>query len=81
MERAYDFHELFSCANTLNQLVALEYGNNGLQFPRTHNKMENIWAKSHHLMKNEHVVDLGDYINISNNYMLVVALKEGLKEA
>jgi hypothetical protein len=32
MERVYDFHELVGCANTLNHLSAIEYGDNGLQF-------------------------------------------------
>jgi hypothetical protein len=32
MERAYNFHELINCANALNQLSAVEYGENGLQF-------------------------------------------------
>jgi hypothetical protein len=32
MERAYDFHELVNCANTLNHLAAIEYGDNGLKF-------------------------------------------------
>lgn len=45
MERAYDFHELVSCANTLNHLSQIEYGENGMKFGRTHNKMNNIWAK------------------------------------
>jgi hypothetical protein len=30
MERAYDFHELMNCANTLNHLAAIEYFDNGL---------------------------------------------------
>jgi hypothetical protein len=80
MEQAYDFHELLSCANTLNQLVALEYGTIGLQFGRTHNKIENIWSKLHLLRNSEHVANLEDYNNIANNDMLVTALKEGFKE-
>jgi hypothetical protein len=47
MERAYDFHELVNCANTLNLLTAIEYGNNGLQFARAHNKQRNIWSELH----------------------------------
>ena len=58
------------------KLAALECGSNGLQFPQIHNNMENIWAKMHPLMENEHVADLGDYINISGNDMLVAALKK-----
>ena len=29
MEKAYDFHELVSCANTMNHLLQIEYGGNG----------------------------------------------------
>jgi hypothetical protein len=32
IERAYDFHKLVNCANILNHLTAIEYGNNGLRF-------------------------------------------------
>jgi hypothetical protein len=49
MEYAYDFHELARAANTMNQLSKVEYGENGLQFGRVHNKMSNIWAKLHPL--------------------------------
>jgi hypothetical protein len=38
LEHAYNFHELIRCANTLNHLVKVEYGSNGLQFGRQHNK-------------------------------------------
>ena len=38
MEKAYDFHELVWCANTLNQLAKVEYGLDGLKFARVHNK-------------------------------------------
>ncbi len=41
MEHAYD---LVNCTNTLNHVVAIEYGENGLQFGKVHNKMENVWA-------------------------------------
>ena len=80
MERAYDFHEFFSCANTLNQLSAIEYGTNELQFGRTHNKMENIWSKFHPLKDGEALADLEDHNAIGNDDMLVPALKEGFKE-
>ena len=49
MERAYDFQELMDCANTVNQLAAIEYGPNGLQFGRAYNKQRNIWAELHPL--------------------------------
>jgi hypothetical protein len=51
MERAYDFHELVNCANTLNQLSVIEYGANSLQFPRAHNKQHNIWDELHPLQE------------------------------
>ena len=51
-----------------------------MQFPQTHNEMENIWTKLHPLMENKHVVDLDDYTNISGNDMLVATLKKGLKK-
>jgi hypothetical protein len=49
MERAYDYQELVGCANTVNQLAAIEYGSNGLQFGRAHNKQQNMWANLHPL--------------------------------
>ena len=38
MERLYDFHKLIGCANTVNHLAAIEFGENGLKFDRVHNK-------------------------------------------
>lgn len=81
MERAYDFHELVSCANTLNHLSQIEYGENGMKFGRTHNKMNNIWAKMHQLQENESAANLGDYSAVHSNEEVVSALKEGLKDA
>jgi hypothetical protein len=40
MERAYDFHELVSCANILNHLSVIKYGDNSLQFGRVHIKQK-----------------------------------------
>jgi hypothetical protein len=37
MECAYDFYELVNCANTFNHVVAIKYGENGVQFGRMHN--------------------------------------------
>jgi hypothetical protein len=42
MERAYNFHELINCANAVNQLSAVEYGKNRLQFGQAHNKQKNV---------------------------------------
>ena len=81
MERAYDFQELVGCANTVNQLAAIEYGPNGLQFGRAHNKQQNIWADLHPLERGQSPADLGDYSELAKEEDLVVALKEGLKAA
>ena len=80
MERAYDFHELVSYANTLNHLSQIEYGENGMKFGRMHNKMNNIWAKMHQLQENESAANLGDYSAVHSNEEVVSALK-GLKDA
>jgi hypothetical protein len=81
MERAYDFHKLIRRANTLNHLAAVEYGTNGLQFGRQHNKQSNIWADLHPLGAGESAADLGDYSLLSTDELVTDALKEGLKEA
>ena len=81
MERAYDFHELLSTANTINRLSAIEYGSNGLKFKKVHNKMENVWGKLHPLSEGEIGCNLGDYSLIESDEHVVAALKEGLKEA
>jgi hypothetical protein len=81
MERAYDFHELARVVNTMNQLSEVEYGENGLQFGRVHNKMTNIWAKLYLLGSGELKTDLGDYTLVGTNDLLVEAMKEGLLEA
>ena len=81
MERAYDFRELLGAANTINHLSQIEYGKNGIKFGRVHNKMTNIWAKLHKLGEDEVVPDLGDYSLVSSNNEVVLALKEGLKDA
>lgn len=81
MERAYDFQELVGCANTVNQLAAIEYGENGLRFDRAHNKQQNIWAKLHPLQPGEAPADLGDYSSLTTDADIVLALKEGLKAA
>ena len=81
MERAYDFKELVGCANTVNQLAAIKYGQNGLQFPRAHNKQQNIWAELHPLEDGQAPADLGDYSTLATDEDFVAALKEGLKAA
>ena len=81
MERAYDFHELVGCANTVNQLAAIEYGHNGLQFDRAHNKQCNVWSDLHPLQPGEEEADLSDYIALGSDEDFVTALKEGLKAA
>jgi hypothetical protein len=81
MERAYDFHELVRCANTLNQLAKVEYGSDGLKFARVHNKQANVWADLHPLAVEEFPANLGDYSLVSTDESIVEALKEGLQEA
>jgi hypothetical protein len=81
MERAYDFQELLNCTNALNHLAAIEYGENGLKFPRAHNKQKNIWADMHPLAEGEVPAVLDDYSLIKSDEDVVLALKEGLKEA
>lgn len=79
LERAYDFHELVSTANTLNQLSGIEYGENGLKFGRMHKKMTNMWAQLHPLGDGEDPRDLGDYSSIASDANVVAALKVGFK--
>jgi hypothetical protein len=81
MERAYDFHELVNCANTLNQLTAIEYGDNGLQFARVHNKQQNIWYELRPLPEGQEKSNLADYSELTIDDEIILALKEGLKEA
>ena len=81
MERAYDFQELVGCANTVNQLAAIEYGENGLQFDRAHNKQRNIWGDLHPLEPGQAPPDLANYSSLSTDADIVLALKEGLKAA
>jgi hypothetical protein len=81
MERAYDFQELVGCANTVNQLAAIEYGPNEPQFGRAHTKQCNIWADLHPLEQGESLADLGDYSALATYEDFVSALKEGLKAA
>ena len=81
MERCYDFHDLVNTANTLNRLSVVEYGNNGLQFGRVHNEVENIWSALHPLLDNETLTAPGDQLGISIDLEIISALKEGFKEA
>lgn len=81
MERAYDFHELVGCANTVNKLAAMEYRKNGLQFDRAHNKQRNVWSEIHPLAPGELPADLSDYSELATDDEFVIALKEGFKAA
>jgi hypothetical protein len=74
MERAYDFHELVNCTNTLNQLSAIEYGANGLQFLRVHNKQCNFWGELHPLQEGQPPHEFGDYSKIRDDSNLVLVL-------
>jgi hypothetical protein len=81
MERAYNFHELINCANALNQLSVVEYGENGLQFGRAHNKQKNVWADLHPLQEGEDIANLVDFSGLATDEDIVGALKEGFNEA
>ncbi len=74
MECAYDFSKLINCANTLNHVTAIEYGENGLQFGRMHNKMENVWVTLHLLQEGEFITNLVDYNVIMLNDDVIHAL-------
>lgn len=52
----------------------------GLNFPRAHNKMNNIWAMLYKLMDREVEPNIKDYNVVSTNDDVVTPLKEGLKE-
>ncbi len=78
LERTYDFHELVNCANTLNHLSNIEYGENGFKFGRVHNKMINIWIEINSLEEGETLCDQGDYSLVSSDIMIIKVLKEGL---
>ena len=80
-EQAYNFHELVNTTNILNQLSAIEYGENGLQFKKVYNKMENIWTQLYPLEEGQAPCDLGDYSLISSNTEVAEALKEGFQLA
>lgn len=58
MERAYDFFELVNCANILNHITTIEYGENGFEFGQVHNKMEIVWVDMlHPLQAGESIVN------------------------
>lgn len=64
-----------TCANSLNPIVSIEYGENGLQFGQIYNKMENVWVNLHHLQKGEYIVNLVGYYNLVNsNEEVILAL-------
>jgi hypothetical protein len=81
MKRSYDFHDLDNTANTLKRLFGVEYGENGLQFGRIHNKVENIWFVLHPLVQGQTPSNLNDYSLVATDDDIIIALKEGFKEA
>jgi len=79
LEHTYNFHELISMANTINCLVSLEYlmaWNLDISIIRW--KCLGVFRSS---CRSEVRSNLGDYSEIAIDYMVVVALKEGFKEA
>lgn len=81
LECAYDFHEFVSIANTFNKLFGIKYNENGLQFGRVHNKMENVWKHLHPLESHESKVDLENFMLIASDEDVVLALIKGQIEA
>ena len=49
LKHAYDFHNIMNTTNTLNHLVRIECGTNGLKLNIVHIKMESVWAGLHPL--------------------------------
>ena len=80
-ERAYNFHQLVSTANTLNRLTADEYKESGLKFGRVHNKMKNVWAQMHPLNAIETGCDLSDFALIAIDADVIATLQDSLREA
>jgi len=81
MEKTYDFQELLGATNIVNCLLQIEYGGNNIKFGRAYNKMMKIWAKLYKLGKDKVEPNLGNYNVVSSNEEVVIALKEGFKEA
>ena len=81
MERCYDFHDLVNTTNTLNCMSFVEYGTNGLQFGRIHNKVENIWCALHPICEEETPANLSDYSLLQSDIDIISALKEDLEQA
>ncbi len=55
--------KLVNYANIVNNLVAIEYDDNVLQFGQIDNKMENVWVDLHLLQEGEFIVNL-TYCNL-----------------
>ncbi len=74
MERAYDFFELVNCANILNHIATIEYGENGFEFGQVHNTMEIVRVdKLHPLQEGESITNLADYSLIRSNEDIILA--------
>lgn len=80
-ERNYDFGSLLDSAVGLNRIAGYEYGPESLKVGRSHKKQEFLWGKLHPLADGEVGPNLGDYSDVANNELVVVALKEGLTAA
>jgi len=80
-ERAYNFHQLISIANTLNRLTATKYKDSGLKFRRVNNKMKNVWIDLYLLTTKEVPYNLLDYTLIATDADVIATLQEGLHQA
>jgi len=74
MEHACDFFELVNCANILNHIATIDYGENGFEFGQIHNKMEIVWVdKLHPLQEGESIANPIDYSLIRSNEDILLA--------
>lgn len=78
MKRTYESHELVRHANTVNNLLQIEHGENEIKFGRLHIKM-NILAKIHKLEADKTPLYWRNFSTLSTNANVVQELKEGLK--
>ncbi|KAL2650038.1 hypothetical protein R1flu_018166 [Riccia fluitans] len=80
-ERNYDFGDLVDCANNLDHLAALEYGEEAVKLSKAHLKQRTLWARLHPLPLGHAKPDLFDFARLATNDQITKALKVGLQQA
>ncbi|KAL2645138.1 hypothetical protein R1flu_012725 [Riccia fluitans] len=80
-ERNYDFEDLLDCANGLNRLAVLEYGEEVVKLSKAHVKQRPLWAELHPLPPGHAKADLSDFARLAIDYQITKALKVGLQQA